>query len=442
MESGMDFLREDEVSDTYNSVKALVKNDELYMKHPSGDFEYDFANGFRIHFLTEDIAYHLCVSDKNGNVIFTRVILPEKDTIYAYSKVYYIDYAVSVARYEYCVPENPPFAILKYNPDNKPINIFISYNFKRSGLGDSIAWLNSCLYFAEKYPKAKINVVLNDNSLEYFFNNYTNLKDYKNITLINYIDALETPAYANYFIAYFNLATLNDSKERYNYYKVSNCFDGLLKAGLDILGIDEIDGYKEKPKLKIINIERKKPKKPYVCIASSASSFYKRWLNKDGWVKVIDYLKSIGYDVYDIDKFNMEQYNSLIIAGIPPNAIDDTGNIPIHKRVERIINADFFIGLGSGLSWVAWLCDIPIVLISGFSKPKSEFYTPYRVINYNVCNGCWNELNHDWKANSCCPIYGNNLNHEKFLICSFAIRSESVIKTINKIPCVQEKINA
>jgi FkbM family methyltransferase len=30
-------------------------------------------------------------------------------------------------------------------------------------------------------------------------------------------------------------------------------------------------------------------------------------------------------------------------------------------------------------------------MISGFSDPKSEFYTPYRVHNKNVCNSCWND---------------------------------------------------
>ena len=434
-------IDENEVSDTFNSVKVLVKNDKLYMQDPSGLFEYDFCNGFRIHFYEENTPYQITITDKDGNIIFNSILIPNKNTIYAVSKVYFIHYKVAIAKYLYCAPELPPARIIEYNPDNQPIAIFLAYNYKRSGLGDSIAWLNSCIYFAEKFPKARINVVLNDNALKDFFENYTTLPNYKNISLVNYNDAVNQQFYAEYFIAYFNMATLKNSVERFNYYKESNCFDGLIKAGLDILGIEGIDGYKEKPKLKIRNIERKKSEKPYVCIGTSASSFYKKWLSKYGWDKVVDYLKSIGYDVYDIDKYNVEQYNCLITVSIPKNVIDDTGDIPIYKRVERIINSDFFIGLGSGLSWVAWLCEVPVVLISGFSKPKSEFYTPYRVINYNVCNGCWNELNHDWEAKSCCPVYGNNLNDEHFLICSYAIRGESVISSINKIPCVQEKIN-
>ena len=54
-------------------------------------------------------------------------------------------------------------------------------------------------------------------------------------------------------------------------------------------------------------------------------------------------------------------------------------------------NCEFFIGLGSGLSWLAWACEKPVIMISGFSDPRSEFYTPYRVHNKNVCNSCWND---------------------------------------------------
>lgn len=36
-------------------------------------------------------------------------------------------------------------------------------------------------------------------------------------------------------------------------------------------------------------------------------------------------------------------------------------------------HASFFIGLSSGLSWLAWATHIPVVLISGFTLPVSEF---------------------------------------------------------------------
>jgi autotransporter strand-loop-strand O-heptosyltransferase len=54
-------------------------------------------------------------------------------------------------------------------------------------------------------------------------------------------------------------------------------------------------------------------------------------------------------------------------------------------------NAEFFIGLSSGLSWLAWSMRTPVVMISGVTHPINEFTTPYRVINYHACNSCWND---------------------------------------------------
>ena len=78
---------------------------------------------------------------------------------------------------------------------------------------------------------------------------------------------------------------------------------------------------------------------------------------------------------------------------IPENAINKTGDLPLHDRINDIYHSEFFIGLGSGLSWLAWACEKPVIMISGFSDPKSEFYTPYRVHNKNVCNSCWSDVN-------------------------------------------------
>ena len=40
---------------------------------------------------------------------------------------------------------------------------------------------------------------------------------------------------------------------------------------------------------------------------------------------------------------------------------------------KKLIKAKFFIGIGSGLSWLAWACNTKTVLVSGFSKEWCEF---------------------------------------------------------------------
>ena len=89
---------------------------------------------------------------------------------------------------------------------------------------------------------------------------------------------------------------------------------------------------------------------------------------------------------------------------------------------------DFFIGLTSGLSWLAWSLEKPVVLISGISKDHVEFATPYRVTNTNVCHACATEKGFefdkaDWMF---CP---KNKNFE----CTSSITFEMVKEKIDKL---------
>ena len=62
----------------------------------------------------------------------------------------------------------------------------------------------------------------------------------------------------------------------------------------------------------------------------------------------------------------------------------------------QIKNCDFFIGLSSGLSWLAWALNKKVVIISGCTNEDNEFKENcYRVINKNVCNGCLNDSSLD-----------------------------------------------
>ena len=122
----------------------------------------------------------------------------------------------------------------------------------------------------------------------------------------------------------------------------------------------------------------------------SPTAYCKTWNNPCGWVETIDFLKANGYRVLCIDRDRVYGKSNLFTY-MPIGAEDFTGNLPLQERINLLKDADFFIGLPSGLSWLAWACNIPVVMIGGFSLPYSEFNTPYRVINYNACHGCWND---------------------------------------------------
>ena len=73
------------------------------------------------------------------------------------------------------------------------------------------------------------------------------------------------------------------------------------------------------------------------------------------------------------------------------NVIDKTGDFPIEHRVNELKWCEFFIGVGSGLSWLAWAVGKKVVMMSGFSNPICEFQiNNINVHNFNVCNGCFN----------------------------------------------------
>jgi autotransporter strand-loop-strand O-heptosyltransferase len=233
-------------------------------------------------------------------------------------------------------------------------------------LGDSIAWIPIVNEFAIQ-KRSKVNLYTPNKEL--FINEYP---------MINFYNYCEKPS--------------DDKKDAYKI----GCFNesnwkpySLQEIASNILGIK----HKEKKcKLDFDKTKKSNFNKKYVCIATQSTAQCKYWNNKEGWNKVVGYLNSLGYDVVCIDKHY--SYGTKDIMNITPeNAINKTGDLPLEDRINDLYHCEFFIGLGSGLSWLAWACEKPVIMISGFSDPKSEFYTPYRVHNKNVCNSCWSDVN-------------------------------------------------
>ena len=118
---------------------------------------------------------------------------------------------------------------------------------------------------------------------------------------------------------------------------------------------------------------------------------------------------------------------------IPHGAEDQTGDRPLLERARWLKHADFFIGLSSGLSWLAWAMEAPVVLVSGFTHPTTEFDTPYRVINYHTCNSCWNDVRvrFDHQDFLWCPRHKDTPRQFE---CTRLITVSAVKAVIHKIP--------
>lgn len=201
---------------------------------------------------------------------------------------------------------------------------------------------------------------------------------------------------------------------------------GLHRTAGYILGVDPTE---ERPRLKLGS--KRQIEEPYVCIATQSSCQAKYWNNGYGWNQVIDHLKKAGYRVLCIDR-EATYGQGFVWNHIPYGAEDCTGALPLQERIALLEHADFFIGLGSGLSWLAWASNIPVILISGFSLPNCEFYTPYRVINTHGCFGCWDDvnINFDHKDFFWCPRHkGTDRQYE----CTRLITGQQVINQVERV---------
>jgi len=312
----------------------------------------------------------------------------------AASKKYFVNWKVEITELK-----NGKITTIPFDPTEKKIRIIN----ESPSLGDFIAWMPFVDLFQKKYSCI---VDFYTPRKELFINSYLN------INFFNYNDNRQTKYYAGFKIGCFenhlNLAPVNFRSQP------------LQKVASDVLGIE----YKEMcPQIFIANNEKMMAEK-YVCISTSSTAGCKEWNDKEGWPQVIEYLKSLNYKVVLIQSQEID--NKKIFHPSTPD---------IQDAISWLNHAEFYIGLGSGISWLSWVLGKKVILISGFSLPESEFFTPYRVINKSVCHGCWNDSSHkfnkgDW--NWCPKFKGTDQQFE----CSKQISFEMVKEKIDQ--CVRD----
>lgn len=305
--------------------------------------------------------------------------------------------------------------IFEHDLDLKGKKVLIK--FPTGILGDVLAWFPYAEMFRQKHG-CELYCAMAEDMAELFKPAYPQ---------INFIKHEERPEglYASYYMGIFFPCDDRDHQP------VDFRIRGLHKNAAMILGLAN-GAEPEEASIRLLpKNKRRQIKEPYVCIAAQSSSQAKYWNNGRGWINVVKHLKELGYRVLCIDREDVYGMNSRFNL-IPYGAEDFTGKLPLQERIDLLYHADFFIGLSSGLSWVANGVGKPVVLISGFTLPLNEFPTPYRVINYHVCNGCWNDTRivFDHKDFEWCPrLKGTDRQFE----CSRYITPEAVNKVIDRL---------
>lgn len=299
-------------------------------------------------------------------------------------------------------------------------------------LGDTIAWFKWIPFFQRKHEK-EIDCVINPSCWPLF----------KKTPSINFITKDEASANCSQYYATYRIGMFygkdKQTDDLYNQ-PIDYRICGLSNIAANILGIDPniIHNFQDAPPIAQLKHYYRKPEKPYVVIATKTTCYAKHWLNPHGWIKVVDYLKDLGFDVYCIDRDDIvcghEKDNPARFANFttPYNVIPSHGSLPLDQRFKQIYNASMFIGLSSGLSWLAWMTPTPVIMISNFTADNNEFYTPYRIMNYGVCNSCWNDgrekfINSDFFY---CPRHRNDTRaHE----CHRMISVQQVTDMIDRV---------
>lgn len=285
-----------------------------------------------------------------------------------------------------------------------------------TALGDTLAWIPAVEAFRLK-EQCEVHVVLPTHLQALFVKGYPAIRFVSSESA----DSLDEPFYATYHLGFFSPYTDRDHQP------TDPRMSSLQDAAAYLLGVPCEE---RRPNIVVAESARRVAER-YVCIATQSTAQCKYWNNPRGWPVLIAHLKARGYRVLCIDQ-HREHGGDGVVNTMPEGCEDFTGNHPLEERASLLKHADFFVGLSSGLSWLAWAVGTPVVMISGFSHPHTEFHTPYRVINFHACNSCFNDTTCDFDDRDFlwCPRRRDTPGRFQ---CSTAISPEQVIAQVERL---------
>jgi autotransporter strand-loop-strand O-heptosyltransferase len=278
----------------------------------------------------------------------------------------------------------------EYTLDYTGKRVYIALDSK--SLGDTIAWLPYALEFKKKH---NCHVIVST------FKNFLFEDVYPELEFIE-PGQQASGVFGMYSVGWF----YDENKEP----ALCNTIP-LQQAATNILGLD----YQElKPRIAFTpgnNLYGR-----YVTIATNSTAGCKFWQKKD-WQLVINFLHEKGYKVVNVSKEKNPFDNCIQIEDV---SIENTMNVIHHSHL--------FIGLSSGLSWLAWAMNKKVVMISNFTEANHEFDC-IRITKTDVCHGCWNKAEYRFDAGdwNWCPVHkGTDRQWE----CHKEIKAADVILSI------------
>ncbi len=368
---------------------------------------FDFNDGCRVVLPEAEHPWRVRLSDLDtGNVIFETEMKAGRVNS---TKRYYVRFRLEVWQ------QGESVFAHEYDAANRDVLV----RFPVDTLGDPLGWFQYAVKFKERHG-CRLTCSMSSKMGQLLCDSYPDIK------FVTEREVVAEQFYASYTIAvYYQANLMYDHKDCVpcDFRRV-----GLHRAAGYILGV----GVDEQPPRIILPDDSRPIAEPYVCIATQSTLQSKYWNNPTGWAEIVSFLRSSGYRVVCID-LKSTHGKGLIWNHMPAGSEDQTGDKPLLERARWLKHAEFFIGLSSGLSWLAWAMRVPVVMISGVTHPLNEFMTPYRVINYHACNSCWNDplAPFDRSDYLSCPRHKDTPRQFE---CSRLITAEQVKQTIMRIP--------
>jgi autotransporter strand-loop-strand O-heptosyltransferase len=280
-----------------------------------------------------------------------------------------------------------------------------------NSIGDTIA---STPYVSEYQKKHGVNVIFNINDPYIFLLN----ESYENIEFVGRNDVVEY-----------------DEKISIDY-----VFNKSIQGGYA-----EQLGFENPPYIRpVVSIpELLRPiKNKYIALGVHSTCQIKYWNHPNGlksqgdstnWNELSAILRKRGYTPVTVEKTDF--------YGVPPfyNGLPSKSNKQIGKTLLDAVNiinhSEFYIGLSSGMSWIAHALGKKVVMISNFTEDWNEFdlsLNDYiRITNKSVCHGCWNKVNVDFEFNKndwyWCPLHKDT---ERQFECHKSISVNDVMEKI------------
>lgn len=374
---------------------------------PAG-LRYDFNDGARVVIpdFGQPLPWRVRLSDLRDDTTVADVSL-SCGVVRSPAK-YFVPYGITIWLNDVVVFEH------RYDARDRDVLV----QFPLAALGDVLGWLPYALRFASVHG-CRLACVVTPAVAALFRDAYPE------VDFVAQEDVERRKYYATYNVGlFFDDKALVEQPRDFRE-------TGLHRTAAHILGVDDA----EAPARTALPDASRPMAARYVCIAVQSTAQCKYWNHPGGWDAVVAGLRERGLQVVCIDQKARHGKGDFWQA-IPEGAIDATGDLPLTERARWLRHASAFVGLSSGLSWLAWTMGTPTVLISGFTLPHNEFATPYRVIAEGVCTGCWHDpalrYNHDdfhW-----CPRHKGT---PRAFECTRAIHPAQVLAAFDRIPGVR-----